>query len=136
VFLEVLLEVVGMTCSACENTVRSALLHLAPTEGQPTCVQRVPDVNFGSGLTTVVVHYYGTAAGGTLSFNGGALASLAGSDRLVAALDAVGFDARVLSVTRITAESGLDDASGISQCTKLESIADQDARYVQATHSL
>jgi hypothetical protein len=123
-----------MTCGACENTVRSALLHLTPTALRPTSVQRVPDVRHTSGLATVIVQYHNASTAELFPFSGD-VGFLEGGDRLVAALDAVGFDARVLTVKRVAAEPGLDDAAGAEQGAQLEINMNNNIRYVHSSFS-
>jgi copper chaperone CopZ len=107
--LEVVLAVEGMTCSACEHTVKAALEHVKPLAAQPITVVEVLNVSHTAGSATVVVRTdsddVDTAAESADSIDTKSPVVLRGSERLTAALDAVGFDAHVLSYKRISTDS-------------------------------
>jgi copper chaperone CopZ len=118
ILLEVVLAVEGMTCSACEHTVKAALEHVKPLAVQPVSVVEVLNVSHVTGSATVVVRTgsddIDTAAESADSRHTKLPVVLRGSERLTAALDAVGFDAHVLSYKNISTDghSSTDVAAG------------------------
>jgi copper chaperone CopZ len=108
ILLEVVLAVEGMTCSACEHTVKAALEHVTPLAAQPISVVQVLNVSHTAGSATVVMRTdsddIDTAADSANRDTKSSIV-LRGSERLTAALDAVGFDAHVLYYKRISADS-------------------------------
>ena len=99
--LDIQLAVNGMVCEACENTVQTPLMQLRSSAAQALAVIRVPSVSFKNASVTIIARRDSIAS--TVA-TARASSTLQGSDKLIEALDAVGFDAHVVSWHQVDAE--------------------------------
>ena len=113
------MAVEGMTCGACEHTVKAALEHLAPPSAQPISVVQVSNVSHTAESATVVVRTSDVIDATTkrASSDTKSTTVLRGSERLIAALDAVGFDAHVLSYKQIISADSQSSSTDIAAGT-------------------
>jgi copper chaperone CopZ len=93
------LSIYGMTCGACEKTVRTALQQVAPSSS--LTVLAVPSVDAASGRATVLVScgIDDQACGGS---GGSSSRELEAGTAVVAAIEKVGFDVHVTSVQALS----------------------------------